>query len=478
MLTIAGRRVEGAAGSDPVRNPARPVEIVHRAPAASLEQLDEAVTAARRAQPAWAALDFETRLAAVTRAATLASSSASERDLPRLLTREHGKVLSESSFEIATLGFMPTAFADAAREALTPRRTPEGMSELVRVPLGVVAGILPFNWPISVLGMKVLPALLAGNAVVVKVPPTCPGAVLEVAGLLAEALPPGLLSALSAPGCGLGEALVAHSGVDMVSFTGGVPTGRAVMAAAARSLKPVLLELGGNDPAILCPDIALDDALVDRLFSAVFTSSGQVCMAVKRLYAPAALVPALVEALIARGAREVVGDGTAEGVTMGPVHSARSRDFVERLLAEAAAEGARVHRMGRLREEDVGSGGYFVLPAVVEGASPSSRIVREEQFAPALPVLPYRDLDDAIAQANDTRYGLSASVWTGDEALGASVAARLEAGTVWFNHHGTGATDPRVSFGGWKESGIGRELGPEGVAEYTRARVLTRHALP
>jgi acyl-CoA reductase-like NAD-dependent aldehyde dehydrogenase len=250
------------------------------------------------------------------------------------------------------------------------------------------------------------------------------------------------------------------------------------MATAARSLKPVLLELGGNDPAIICPDVEITEALVDRLFESVFLSSGQVCMAVKRIYVPVARARDLADALVARGRREVVGDGAAAGVTMGPVHTARSRDFVEGLLAEAAAAGAVVHRTGQLRSEDAGSGGHFVLPAVVEGASPSSGLVREEQFAPAVPVLPYRDLDDAVAQANDTRFGLSASVWTHDPDLAASLASRLEAGTVWLNHHGAGATDPRMPFGGWKQSGIGRELGPEGIAEYTRARAFTKHSLP
>jgi acyl-CoA reductase-like NAD-dependent aldehyde dehydrogenase len=228
----------------------------------------------------------------------------------------------------------------------------------------------------------------------------------------------------------------------------------------------------------VCPDVELTDPVIDRLFESIFLSSGQICMAVKRLYAPEQKARALIEGLVARGQREVMGDGTAEGVTMGPVHTKRSRDFVEGLLAEAESAGARVHRTGRLRAEDATSGGYFVMPAIVEGASSASSIVREEQFAPAVPVLPYRRLEDAVAHANDTTFGLSASVWTKDADLAASLAARLEAGTVWVNHHGTGATDPRMPFGGWKQSGIGRELGPEGVAEYTRSRSLTRHALP
>lgn len=478
MLTIAGRREHGAAGSYAVHNPARPAEVVQEAPAASLAQLDAAVAAARRAQAAWAALPFEERLSAVTRAAETAGVAAIERDLPRLLCREHGKVLADASFEVAAFGTFPAVFADAAREVLQVRRTPEGMSVITQEPVGVVAAILPFNWPLAVLGLKAVPALLAGNALVVKAPPSCPGAALEMVALLAQGLPDGLVAGVNAPGAEFGEALVSHPGIDLVSFTGSVATGRAVMTTAARTLKPVVLELGGNDPAILAPDVAITDGLADRLFDCVFPSSGQVCMAIKRLYAPAARVGELVAALVARGAREIVGDPLADGVTLGPVHTARSRDFVEGLLTEAAGCGARVHRTGTLRDADAHTGGYFVLPAVVEAPARETRIVREEQFAPALPVLPYDDLDDAVAQANDSEYGLSASIWTADEVLATSVAARLEAGSVWINHHGTGAVDPRVPFGGWKQSGIGRELGVEGVLAYTRPRGITRHRLP
>lgn len=478
MLIIGGRRERGAAGSYAVYNPARPTEVVLEAPAASMVQLEEAVAAARHAQPAWAALPFEERLAMVSQAFEAAAVAARERHLPLRLSREHGKVLVEANFEVETFGAFPATFADAARAALEPRPTPEGMSCITAEPVGVVAGILPFNWPVSVLGIKAAPSLLAGNALVLKVPPTCPGTALEMAGLLADALPEGLVSAVNAPGAEFGEALVGHPDVDLVSFTGGVPTGRSVMATAGRTLKPVVLELGGNDPAILAPDIEITDTLIERLFGCIFSSSGQVCMAIKRLYAPAAHMPELVAALVERGERELVGDPVAEGVTIGPVHTAHSRDFVEDLIAEAESMGARVHRTGRLRDEDRGSGGYFVVPAVVEAPQPQSRIVREEQFAPALPILPYGDLDEAITQANDSEYGLSASVWTADETLATSIASRLEAGTVWVNHHGTGAVDPRVPFGGWKQSGIGRELGIDGVLAFTRPRGITRHALP
>ncbi len=210
------------------------------------------------------------------------------------------------------------------------------------VPHGVVAAILPFNWPVSVMGNKVLPALLAGDTVVVKAPPTCPGTVLLVAAAMAEVLPAGVLNVVNGPGAALGAALVGHPDVDMVSFTGGVGTGQAVMAAAAVTTRPVVLELGGNDAAILAPDVAGDAALADRIVEAAFVTSGQVCMAIKRLYVQRDRLDETVDALAGRLAAEVVGDGLADGVTMGPVHTGAARDRVEAMLAEAAAAGATV----------------------------------------------------------------------------------------------------------------------------------------
>lgn len=348
---------------------------------------------------------------------------------------------------------------------------------MVHEPVGVVAAVLPFNWPVAVMANKVLPALLTGNTVVAKAPPTCPGAVLAAAAVLAEGLPPGVVNVLNGPGRELGEALVAHPGVDLVSFTGGPGTGQSVMATAARRTTPVVLELGGNDPAVLAPDVVVDDALADQLVSAAFVTSGQVCMAVKRLYVPEELLGEVVEALVARLATEVVGDGLVDGVTMGPVHQASARDRVERMISEAVAGGGRVHRPATVRPEDEEACGYLVSPALVESPPPDSALVRQEQFAPALPVLGYRRLDDAVAAANDTEYGLCASIWTGDDELAASVARRLQAGTVFVNCHGMAAMDYRAPMGGWKGSGFGLELGPEGMQALTRPKTVLTHRL-
>jgi acyl-CoA reductase-like NAD-dependent aldehyde dehydrogenase len=243
------------------------------------------------------------------------------------------------------------------------------------------------------------------------------------------------------------------------------------MGAAAASTRPVVLELGGNDAAILAPDVVGNRLLADRIVEAAFVTSGQVCMAIKRLYVHRDRVDETVAALAERLASEVVGDGLAEGVTMGPVHTATARDRVEAMVSEADGAGATVLRPGRLRQEDEGSGGYFVSPALVVAPPAAARIVREEQFAPALPVIPYDDIDEAVRAANDTEFGLCASVWSNDGALASGVAARLAAGTVFVNTHGISSIDMYAPMGGWKQSGFGVELGPEGMQAFARQRV-------
>jgi acyl-CoA reductase-like NAD-dependent aldehyde dehydrogenase len=272
--------------------------------------------------------------------------------------------------------------------------------------------------------------------------------------------------------------LITHPGIDLISLTGGPATGRAVMAAAASRLTPVLLELGGNDAAIIAPDMTISDQLVEQLVTATYTTGGQVCMAIKRLYAPRDRVGELAEAVLARCGREVVGDGLADEVTLGPLHTAAGRNRVEALVKDAAAQGATVRTAGRLRDEDADAGGYFVLPTVVTDLAPDSALAREEQFGPVLPIFGYDDIDEAVVAANDTEFGLTASVWTGDDALADTVTGRLVAGTVSVNCHGITAQDPRVPFGGVGQSGLGRELGVEGIRAFTQARGYVRQPPP
>ncbi|MEB3982427.1 aldehyde dehydrogenase family protein [Mycobacterium sp. 663a-19] len=480
VLTIGGRPQPGAAGTYPVHNPARPAEIVGHAPAANRAQLDAAVAAAREAAPGWRALGVTERIAAFAAAATTAAERLAARDGARLYTREHGKVLSEANFEIDTGPSLAGLIGSMAEAALAPEQIdPQSKyPRLHREPFGVAALVLPFNWPLALTMTKLASALTAGNTAVIKVPPTCPLAALQLAGALAEALPPGVVNVLAGPGSELAQALVTHPGIDLISLTGGVATGRAVMAAAARRLTPVLLELGGNDAAIIAPDIPVSDELVERLVTATYTTGGQVCMAIKRLYAPAGRVGELAEAVLARCEREVVGDGLADKVTLGPLHTAAGRNRVTALLADAEARGATVRTGGRIRDADADAGGYFVLPTVVTDLPQDSKLATEEQFGPVLPIFGYDTIDDAVTAANATEFGLTASVWTRDDALADRVTGQLVAGTVSVNCHGLAAQDPRLPFGGCGQSGIGRELGVEGIRAFTQPRAFVRHPAP
>ncbi|OBF91056.1 hypothetical protein A5791_15875 [Mycobacterium sp. 852002-51163_SCH5372311] len=480
VLTIGGQPQPGGAGSYPVHNPARPAEVVGHAPTADLSQLDTAVAAARRAAPGWRALSVAERVAVISAAANAAAEYLIGHDGAPLYTREHGKVLAEATFEINTAPGLAGLIGSMAEAALAPEPIdpPAKYPRLQREPFGVAALVLPFNWPLALTMTKLTSALVAGNTCVVKVPPTCPLAALELAGAMAGALPPGVVNVLSGPGSELAQALVTHPGIDLISLTGGIATGRAVMAAAAARLTPVLLELGGNDAAIIGPDIKVTDELVERLVTATYTTGGQVCMAIKRLYAPTNLVGDLAEAVLTRCEREVIGDGLAEETTLGPLHTAAGRDRVARLLGDAEAHGARIRTAGRIREADADAGGYFVLPTVVTDLAPDSALATEEQFGPVLPIFGYEDIDNAVTAANATEFGLTASVWTGDDTLADRIAGQLVAGTVSINCHGMAAQDPRLPFGGCGQSGIGRELGVEGIRAFTQPRTFVRHPVP
>ena len=480
MLTIGGEPQPGAAGSYPVHNPARPAEIVGQAPAADRAQLDAAVSAARNAAPGWRGLDVAERVATVAVAAATAGEQLKDHDGARVYTSEHGKVLAEAAFEIDTAPMLAAILGSMAEAALAPERIdPQApYPRLHREPYGVAALIIPFNWPLAVMMTKLTSALTAGNTAVVKLPPTVPLTALQFGAAFAAALPPGVVNVLAAPGIELAHALVTHPGIDLISLTGGPATGRAVMAAAAPRLTPVLFELGGNDAAIIAPDITISDLLIEQLVAATYTTGGQVCMAIKRLYAPRDRVDELSEAVLARCEREVVGDGLAAEVTLGPLHTAAGRDRVEALVKDAAAHGATVRTAGRIRAADADACGYFVLPTVVTGLARDSALASEEQFGPVLPIFGYDAIEDAVAAANDTDFGLTASVWTGDDALGEKVAGQLVAGTVSINCHGMAAQDPRVPFGGVGQSGLGREFGADGLRAFTQPRGYVRQPAP
>ncbi len=341
----------------------------------------------------------------------------------------------------------------------------KGYAEVHRKPIGVVAAITPWNFPLTLAMWKIAPALRAGNTVVIKPSPYTPLATLALGEVLRTVLPPGVLNVVTGPDP-LGASLTTHPLVRKISFTGSTATGKKVAAAAADDLKRVTLELGGNDPAVVLPGANVAD-IAGPLFWSGFLNNGQTCLAVKRVYVHESQHDELVDALAAIAEGVKVDQGLVEGVQLGPINNKPQYERVSGLVEDAIAQGARVAAGGSRYDRD----GYFFRPTILAGLSDGVRIVDEEQFGPVLPVLTYRDVDDAVARANNTTYGLTASVWSHDPAHAAEVAAEIDAGQVTVNAHGSAIT-PDLPFGGHKHSGIGVENGPWGLLGFTEIQVI------
>jgi acyl-CoA reductase-like NAD-dependent aldehyde dehydrogenase len=460
-MTIGGAAVSGSATFD-VANPA--TNAVHaQAPDCSREELDAAMSAAAAAFPAWRA-DEAARREALSAAAKLLKESAAA--LGAEITAEQGKPLREAGYEAMAgeswLGYHATL--ELPRQVIQDDK--RAFVEVVTRPLGVVAAITPWNFPVSSACMKIAPALAAGNTVVLKPSPFTPLATLRLGELLRPVFPPGVLNVVSG-GDALGAQMTAHPAVRKITFTGSVATGKRVAAAAAPDLKRITLELGGNDPAIVLEDADVD-AVADGLFWSSFANAGQICSAIKRVYAPRSLHGALVDALADRARAVKVGDGAEKGTQLGPVTTRPQLARVRELVEDALSRGARAAAGGAPLE---GPGNFFA-PTVLTGVEDGFRIVDEEQFGPVLPVVAYRDLEEAVAAANGTHFGLDASVWSADPERATEVATRLECGTTWINTHLV--QGPAQPFGGAKWSGIGVENGPWGLAGFYELKTVYR----
>ncbi|MFC7582360.1 aldehyde dehydrogenase family protein [Nonomuraea antimicrobica] len=465
QMTIGGSPVPGA-GTFEVIDPATG-EPFAQAPDCTPDQLDQAMNAAAAAWRTWRR-DDDARREALRRAAD-AIEAAADRLAP-ILTAEQGKPLKDARNELAGAVVWLRYYADLELPREIVQDDARGYAEIVRRPLGVVAAITPWNFPITLAMWKIAPALRA-NTVVVKPSPYTPLTTLAVGELLQQALPPGVLNVVSGRDP-LGARMTAHPVPRKISFTGSTATGRRVAAAAADDLKRLTLELGGNDPAVILDD-ADPEQIADRLFWGAFGNNGQICLAVKRVYAPERLHDDLVEALAVRARSVRVDAGTAEGAQLGPLNNRPQFDRVAGLVADALRDGAVAAAGGA----PIDRPGYFYQPTILAGLGDGTRIVDEEQFGPALPVIAYRDLDDAVERANAGDYGLTASVWSPDLDRAAQVAAELEAGQVSVNVHGLGVR-PDLPFGGHKQSGLGVENGPWGLYGFTDLQVLTRPAKP
>ncbi|MEU1946586.1 aldehyde dehydrogenase family protein [Streptomyces sp. NPDC059474] len=427
------------------------------------EELDAIVDRAHDAWRGWRA-DPVARTTALFAAADAVEAAGA--DLAPLLTREQGKPLAESYAEIARTAARLRYFAelDPVPEPITDGRPVR--TELRWRPLGPVAAIVPWNFPLQLASAKFAPALAAGNTMVLKPSPFTPLATRLLGSVLSAALPQDVLTIVTGREP-LGARLASHPGIRHVTFTGSIPTGRAVAEGAAASLARVTLELGGNDAAILLEDVAVE-RIADRLFWAAFRNCGQVCMAVKRVYAPARLYSQVVEALAERAKTVVVGPGLDPGSQLGPVGNAPQLERVERCTAQALADGARAVAGGHRLEGP----GYFFAPTILADVPPGSPVVTEEQFGPVLPVLPYGRLDEAVEAANDTGFGLGGSVWGTDLDRAEAVAGRLECGTAWINHHAE--LSLAQPFAGIKDSGVGVAGGPWGLYGNLRPFVVHR----
>jgi acyl-CoA reductase-like NAD-dependent aldehyde dehydrogenase len=465
-MTGFSMTIDGSAASTSatfgVINPAKG-EVFEQAPECTQEQLDGAMEAAHKAFRDWKSDEAARRKALHAAGDALFAAGA---ELGPVLTAEQGKPLSDASMEVMGAGVWFKYYADLQLPREIIQDDDNLFVEVLRKPLGVVAAITPWNFPLILASWKIAPALLAGNTMVLKPSPYTPLATLKMGEILAKVLPPGVLNVVSG-GDDLGKWMTAHPLARKISFTGSISAGKHVAVSAAADLKRVTLELGGNDPAILLDDV--DPATVaEKLFWGAFQNNGQVCSAIKRVYVPERIYDEVAEALAAKAREVKVGDGTSEGVQLGPINNKPQYERVSELVADAISGGATALAGGR----PVDGPGYFFEPTILTGAIDGTRIVDEEQFGPALPLVPYRNIDDAIERANATNFGLSGSVWGTDADRATEVATQLECGTAWVNTHL--ALMPQQPFGGAKWSGIGVENGPWGYYGFTELQVVHR----
>jgi len=464
-MTINGQ-AHNAVATIAVINPATG-EQIGTAPDCSAEQLDGAVAAARQAFAPWRDMAPEARGAAMKAAAAILVTNADP--LMHLLTSEQGKPHPDARREILAAAHWLNAFADLAIPVEVNEATAERRSETRHVPIGVVAGISPWNFPVLLSFWKIAPCLKAGNTMILKPSPFTPLTMLRIGELLRDTFPAGVLNIITG-GDALGPMLTAHPGIQKVSFTGSTATGKRVMASAATHLKRVTLELGGNDAAIVLPDVDVD-AVAKALFWAAFRNSGQICIASKRIYVHADIYDRFARALADYAGTIRMGNGAEQATELGPVQNSLQFERVRAIIDDSKARGHRFLIGGHAMPEGVG---YFIPVTIVDNPPEDSRIVQEEPFGPVVPLLKFDSIDDAINRANASQYGLAGSVWSADTDTALAVAGRLETGTVWINE--VQYLSPFQAFAGHKQSGLGVENGLGGLLEYTVPQTITVRA--
>jgi acyl-CoA reductase-like NAD-dependent aldehyde dehydrogenase len=471
-MRIGGEWRAGAAKQElEVINPATE-DAVATVPAGTADDVQLAVATAKRAFTDWSRTDVEQRATILAKAADLIHAHA--KALAQTLTAEQGKPVAEAIGEVNHLAHGVRFYAEAAtkvrgayQELPSTMGTSYGM--VIRRPMGVCAAITPYNFPLTLLGTKVAPALACGNTVVAKPAATTPLATLEVARLFAEAgVPDGVLNVVTGRGSEIGDALVSHPDVRRVAFTGSTPVGRHIAGVAGPDLKRLSLELGGSDPVIVCADADVE-AAVKAVIIGRYWNAGQACLGCKRVFVHDAVHDDFVSQLVERVGRYEPGDGTVKAekpkLRMGPIHTKAGRDELLEQIEDGVAKGGEVLIGGGTAGRDRG---WFLAPAVVAEPGADSRLMTEEVFGPVLPVFRYGDFDDAIRRANDTPYGLGSSIWTHDARLIHRAAQEIESGMTWVNQIHFGYDE--LPFGGVKASGFGKEHGIEALDSYVELK--------
>ena len=472
-LFIGGSERQAAATME-IADPGKPGVIVGHAAAASPADVEDAIAAAKAAYPGWAALGAQERADRMRQA--LEGIADFRDEDAAILSQENGKIRMEAwvdslVFEIRwNLALELASDVDTAK-VLPPAPGIPVSTSVTFQPLGVVTVIVPFNWPIAILAASLPHALLAGNTAIVKPPPTAPLATTRVVQRIAAKLPPGVLNVVTGKDADM-AALITSPDIAKVCFTGSVGGGKRIMEMASKALTRVTLELGGNDAAVILADAVLDDTHLDRLYAAIFDTTGQICMNAKRVYVHRSRLDEVVAGLAQRLEKAVIGYGLDEGTTLGPLHSPVQKAFVAELIEEAKESGADVREFGTLPTDPDLQGGNFLRPALVIDPDPSLRVVTQEQFGPVIPLIPFDTEEEAVQAANGTWAGLCGSVWTADPAAADRVGGQLVCGYVWVNDHGPTRLDLRAPFGGMKQSGMGREQGIEGVRAFQDTRAI------
>jgi len=459
---INGEMIETGEWLDVV-NPANE-DVIGQVPACGKDELDKAVAAARAAFKTWRKTSLEERREAIKAIAGAIKENGEE--LFRLLTSEQGKPHAQAQQEIYGAAGMASAQSTLELEDEINEDSEGRLSRTRRVPVGVVGGIVPWNFPVMMAMQKIIPAMLSGCTIVLKPSPFTPLTTLRIAELIADKVPAGVVNIITGED-DLGPMITAHPDIDKITFTGSTATGKKIMEGASADLKRITLELGGNDASIVLPD-ADPKKVAEQLFWSSFANAGQVCIAAKRVYIHEDIYDELSEAIVEYAKNVKVGDGAQQGTGVGPIQNRKQYERVLELIEDAKDKGYKFLLGG---EKDPSGTGYYVPITILDNPPEDARIVAEEQFGPVMPLMKFKDEDEVIARANNSEYGLAGAVWTASPDKGVEIAEQLETGTVWVNEFMH--LSPFAPFGGHKQSGFGAEYGKEGLKEFTYPQVIT-----